>query len=430
MERHITRSSTALIATAVISLGLAACSTSADGDSTSEDAPIELTLWHGLTGPDGPAFESIVSDFNASQERVVINSEVLPWDSLYQMALTSAAASDGPDIITMSGSRLSQYASRGALASADDFYADDTYMDTSPIADGAIAASVFDGTNYGVPLNLGPVLMYWNKEIFDEAGLDPDAPPTTWDQFEGMIDDLTLGGDAGIYPIAIGDHATVPIFPPLLWNGGGGVVSQDGTTALLGDDATISAAEYWVDLVRDRRITPVGMSGADADQLFQSGLAALTINGPWLTTGLTEAGIDFGVTRPFTGPADDAILGDVVSFTLSSSTTDVEREAAYEFFTHWLSVESQATWANGSGFPAVRTDMPEGSVTNEWAALFGQTEILDSVQPYLTGVANAGEINEDLFTPALQSALNGSGEVANLFTAASLQIQAVLDAQD
>lgn len=422
------RTCTAAVAAFALAAGLAACS---EGSDTDDGGPVTLTMWHGLTGPDGPAFQEVVDAFNDSQEGVRIETEVLPWDSLYQQFLTAATSDDGPDLVAMSASRIPQYAERGVLGSTDDFYADDTYMDTTVLAEGAVQASVFDGVNYGVPLNLGPVLMYWNKALFTEAGLDPEAPPTTWEEFEEMAPDLTVDengdGTPEQYPLAMGDHSTVPVFPSFLWNGGGGVVSEDGAASLLGDPATVAAAEHWVDLVREEQITPVGMSGADSDQLFHAELAAITINGPWMTAGLTEAGLDYDVTLPMAGPDGQSILGDVVSMTIAQRLTEADQDAAYQFFAYWESVESQTTWANGSGFPAIRNDMPEGSVTNEWAAVFGAPEVLNNVRPYLTGVPGSGEINEDIFTPALQSALNGSGEVADLFPAAGEEIQTILD---
>lgn len=421
------RATGAAVTAVALALGAVACS---DGGGSS-DGPVTLTMWHGLTGPDGPAFQQVVDEFNDSQDDVTIEAEALPWDSLYQQFLTAATSDGGPDIVAMSGSRLSQYAEQGVLAPTDDFYADTTYMDTSVLTEGAVQASMYDGVNYGVPLNLGPVMLYWNKTLFEEAGLDPEAPPTTWEEFEEMVPDLTVDengdGTPDQYALAIGDHSTVPVFPTLLWNGGGGVISEDGTVSLLGDPATVEAATHWVDLVREDQITPVGMSGADADQLFQSELAAVTLNGPWLTSGLSEAGVDYGVTRPFAGPGGEDILGDVVSMTISQRLDESEIDAAFTFFAHWQSIESQTTWANETGFPAVRTDMPEEAVTNEWAAIFGAPEVLDSVRPYLTGVPNSGEINDDIFTPALQSALNGSGEVADLFPAAGEQVQTILD---
>jgi len=421
------RVSGAMVAAVAFALGAVACSDGADGSG----GPVTLTMWHGLTGPDGPAFQLVVDEFNESQDEITIEAEALPWDSLYQQFLTAATSDDGPDIVAMSGSRLSQYAELGVLAPTDDFYADSTYMDTSVLAEGAVQASMYNGVNYGVPLNLGPVMMYWNKTLFEEAGLDPEQPPTTWAEFEEMVPDLTIDkngdGTPEQYALAMGDHSTVPVFPTLLWGGGGGVVSTDGTRATLGDPTTIDAAEHWVNLIRQEQITPVGMSGADADQLFQTELAAVTLNGPWLTSGLTEAGLDYGVAHPFAGPEGADILGDVVSMTISERLDEHETDAAFTFFAHWESVESQATWANETGFPAIRTDMPEEAVTNEWAAIFGAPEVLDNVRPYLTGVPGSSEINDDIFTPALQSALNGTGDVADLFPAAGEQVQATLD---
>ena len=77
----------------------------------------------------------------------------------------------------MDASRVPQYAAKGALASTDDFFAGTTYMDTSVLPTAAVNAAKFKGTNYGVPFNLAPMMLYYNKDMFKKAGLDPDNLP-------------------------------------------------------------------------------------------------------------------------------------------------------------------------------------------------------------------------------------------------------------
>lgn len=425
---------TALTAITAISLFVSGCSgqgAAPQGEDEQGDGPIELTFWHGLTGPDGPAVQQIVDDFNASQDEIEVITNPMPWDSLYQKLLTSISSSSGPDIIAMSTNNLPEYAAKGALAPTTDFYADTTYMDTAPLAPAAVDASRLDGINYGVPLNISPMMMYWNKDLFTQAGLDPEKPPTTWDEFAAMADDLTVDdngdGKPEIYPIALPDHEGIATFQPLLWNNGGGVVSQDGTTSQLGDPATLEALAYWTDLVTQKKVSPIGLGGADADKLFQTGKAALEIVGPWMTAGFEEAGLDFGVTRPFAGPTDNAVLADVTSLTVSASASPAKQKAAFTFFAYWNSVDGQATWANGSGFPATRTDMPEGAVTNEYSLAFGQPEVLKDSRVYLAGIPAASTITDTIFNPALQTVLNGKGSVEDVFTDASVEVQAELD---
>lgn len=419
-------------------LGVSACAgggaeTPAPAESGSGvvGEPTKLVFWHGMTGPDGPAVQQNIEAFNASQSEVVVEAVVMPWDVLYDKLLTSVTSADGPQIIAMSASSLPQYAGKGALGSTEDFYADTTYMDTSVIAPAAVDASAFDGVRYGVPLNIATMMMYWNKDMFRAAGLDPEKPPATWDDFASMAQKLTVDenndGKPEQYAIALGDHETVPMFQPLMWNNGGGVVSDDGTKSILGSPESIEALEYWTSLVRDQKISPIGLSGADADKLFQTQKAAIEIVGPWMTTGFDEAGINYGLAPAMAGPAGQVTLADAVEMTLNAKNTDAQNVAAYKFFAYWNSVEGQTTWANGSGFPSLRSDIPEGDLTNKYSAIFGAKEILGNSKVYLAGVPNAGTITDSIFYPALQRVLNGDGSVKDVFTEASAAVQAEID---
>lgn len=435
-DMHRRRTGRAIALAAGLSLTLAACAGQGSGEgsgggASDDGSPTRLVLWHGMTGPDGPAVQQIIDDFNASQDEVVVEPNVMPWDVLYQKVLTSLSSNDGPQIVAMSASNVPQYATKGALASLDDFYADDTYLDTSVLPEAARGAAVVDGTAYGVPLNIAPMMLYWNKDLFAAAGLDPEQPPATWDEFAEMAEALTVDengdGKPEQYAAAFADHATVPIYQMLLWGTGGGVVSADARTAILDSPESLEALEFWVDQVRERQVSPIGLSGADADKLFQTGKAAMQIVGPWMTTAFDEAGLDYGLAAPPAGPEAQVTLLDVVTFTVNAKVDDAQAEAAREFFAYWNSVESQTTWADGSGFPPTRTDIPAADLANEYSAIFGDPELLENSQVYLAGVPNSGSITDSIFYPALQRVLNGDGDLTEVFTQASADIQAAID---
>lgn len=422
---------------AAAALALSACGGQGTGTATggtgagTTGGVTELTFWHGMTGPDGPAVTEVVDAFNASQSDIVVKAEVMPWDVLYQRLLTSVSTPNGPDVIAMSASNMPQYAAMGALAPTDDFYSGDDYMDTSVLADAAVDASKFRGVNYGVPFNISTMMLYWNKDLFAAAGLDPEAPPTTWDEFEEMASKLTVDengdGKPEQYAIALADHVTIAMYQPLLWNNGGGVVSEDGTTAIVDSPESIEALERWVGLVKDKKVSPIGLAGADADKLFQTGKAAMEIVGPWMTSGFDEAGLNYGLARPFAGPEAQLTLADVVTLTLNAQADAGTKDAAYTFFAYWNSVESQTTWANGSGFPSQRSDIPAENLTNKNSTTFGAPELMQNSRVYLAGVPNAATITDTIFYPALQKALNGEGTVKDLFGEAADAIQAQID---
>jgi multiple sugar transport system substrate-binding protein len=417
---------------ALVGLTIAGCAGqgAGGGDDTNADGKIVLDFWNGFTGPDGPALQQVVDDFNASQDEIEVKTNIMPWDTLYQKVLTSVASDGGPDIIAMSASRIPQFADEGLFMPVDDYY-ENADNDSAALAEAAVEASIYDGQNYGVPVNYAPMMMYYNKDLFTATGLDPEAPPATWDEFAAMVPQLSKDengdGKPEQYAIALADHETVPIFPSLLWGTGGGIVSEDGSTSTLGDPETIEALEFWVSLVTEQQASPIGLSGADADKLFQTGKAAIEIVGPWMTTGFDEAGLNYGLAKPFAGPSDDAVLADVVSMGVPSNASEDVKNAAYEFFAFWNSPEGQITWANGSGFPPTRADVADQVTESPYPAIFGAPEVADSARVLMPGIAAGGPILETVFTPALQRALNGEGTVADIFSEASAQVQAELD---
>lgn len=412
-------------------LSLTACAGQGQQEDEEESGggPVTISFWNGFTGPDRAAVEGLVKSFNESQEDVTVKMEISPWDVFFQKLLPSIAAGNGPDLMAMDSVQMPQYAERDVLEPLDDYY-DDPATESDQLVTSAVEATEWDGTRYGVPMNFTTLLLYWNKDMFKAAGLDPESPPTDWTEFQDYAKKLTLDengdGRPEQYGLAIADHATIAMWPILFWGNGGGVVSEDGTTATLGDPETIEAMDQWGTLVREDNIAPVGLAGADADKLFQSKKAAMEIVGPWMTTGFEDAGIDFGLAPPPAGPAGEVTLGTSVSFAVNAKTSGDKKAAAREFIKFWNTKESQVYWSVNSGFPPNRTDIPEEELSkNPYVASFAAPA--DTARFYLSGVREFTKVNETIFEPALQRVLNGRGTAEEVFPKAAEEIQSVLD---
>lgn len=422
----------ALAGLLVGTLAFTACSSSSPADPGSEAQPAEvltLEFWNGLTGTDKASVDELVADFNESQSAIEVISTAMPWDVLKQKLLSSITSGSGPDLVSIDTADLAQFVEAGALQPLDDFYGSGL-VDDENLVTAAVEATRLGDSRYGIPLNFFTSMLYWNKDLFAAAGYD--HPPTTWAEFEEMAQELTVDEDGDgtpeQYAIALADHDTVPMFQPLLWNTGGGVVSDDGTTALLDDPATLEALQFWVDQVVTHKVSPVGMSGPDADALFQSGKAAMEIVGPWLAPTFEEAGIDFGVARTPAGPEAQYSLAGTVAFTVPASVEGPSRDAAFEFAAFWNGRDQQAKFSSQTGFPSTRTDITAEDVSdNPYPAIFGDPAVTSQAKVFLAGVHNGAQINTTVFVPALQRALNGQGTVESLFTAAQSEAQSLLD---
>jgi multiple sugar transport system substrate-binding protein len=415
-----------------LALALGACTgqgaSKSGGGGGSSHGRTTLTFWNGLTGGDRPTVEKLIREFNASHKKVRVKSVAMPWDVFYQKLLTSVSSGKGPDIVAMDAGQIPKYASKGVLQPVDDFYSSTKYLDASALVPTATAASKYQGKNYGVPESWAPLMLFWNKEMFRKAGLDPNKPPATWSQFASMAKKLTVDGNhdgkPDQYAIALPDHETIPAYPVLLWQGGGGVVSPDGKKAMLNDPATTKALSYWVNLVRKQKVSPIGLSGADADKLFQTKKAAMELCGPWVTATFKQGGVDFGVGKPFAGPAGAATQAGATSFAVSHTASRATKDAAYQFFAFWNSKTSQETFAKGTGFPATRTDVTAQDLAGHpYPALFGASDVSKISRPYLPGLVNGPTITDQIFYPALQRVLNGKGSVKSVLDSTNGDIQ-------
>jgi multiple sugar transport system substrate-binding protein len=389
--------------------------------------PVRLAFWNGFTGPDRPAVEALVEEFNRLNEgEIVVELEIMPWDVFFQRLLPSFAANRGPELVAMDSIQIPQYAERGLFAPLDEFY-QSPELSRDLFVEPQVQSTEWNGNLYGMPMNFTTLLLYWNKDMFREAGLDPEQPPRNWEEWMDYAVKLTVDengdGTPEQYGYAIADHATIPMWPILLWGNGGGLVSADGEV-LLDSPRTIEAVQVWAGLIRDQKISPVGLAGADADKLFQSKKAATEVVGPWMTNGFEQAGIDFGLAMVPAGPAEQVTLGTGVAFAVNANTSEVERAAIREFFEFWNSEESQVFWATETGFPPTRTDIdPQQLQGNPYVAEFA--EHADKTRFYLMGVSDVQQINANVFEPAIQRILNG-GDVETVLREAAQRAREIL----
>jgi multiple sugar transport system substrate-binding protein len=160
----------------------AGCSSgsSSPGASSSSSGHVTLTYWNGFTGPDEPAVKALVAQFNQTHPDITIQMSIMPWDVFYEKLLPAFAAGNGPDIVAMDTQQLPQYATKNVFAPLTSYYGNSA-DDTSALVSAAVSGTKVNGTEYAVPANFAPLMLYWNKTLFARAGLS--GPPTNWAQW-------------------------------------------------------------------------------------------------------------------------------------------------------------------------------------------------------------------------------------------------------
>jgi multiple sugar transport system substrate-binding protein len=390
------------------------------------DGPIELTFWHGYTEADGDVLEQIVADFNESQDGVVVTTEINPWAVIDDTLLPALSAGNGPDIVAMPAERLPVYADRGAFVALDGFYGDpaNNATDVNP---GAVEMVTVDGTAYGVPTGFVPLAVYYNKALFEAAGIT--EPPATWDEWVETAEALTVDangdGTPEQYGVVLPDHATVAngLWPSLFYGNGGEIV-EGGDTAVIDSPENLETLEFWQDAIVNGKISPTGVDGIEADGIFSAGQAAMTIGGPWMVFIAADNGIDYGIAPIPAGPEAQAASAIGVSMAITDTDDDAKAAAAQEFFAYFLNDENSVAWSLGSGWPPLRTSIPADAVAENptVAALTAQAEF---GRPLLPGVVQSVDVLTAV-DELTQRAMAGE-DIATLLAEAQEKIQAALD---
>jgi multiple sugar transport system substrate-binding protein len=383
------------------SLLVAGCSgVSLPGQSS---GPVTLTFWNGFTASDRQFVEQIVNTFNQNHKDVQINMTIEPWDSIYQKLQAGLTTGSGPDIAGMDPSLLAQYATSGAVQPLDDAY-NQGLLDKNVIPPAFTSLATINGHMYAAPMTLTPIMFFYNKAMFQKAGIS--QPPATMDDMWKDAEALTTNGANGQqYGLMLADHGVVQWWAILASAYGGGIVSPDGKQSMLNDPHTVAAFKALQDAMNSKQISPVGVSGADGDQIFQTQKVAMLMNGPWVTSGFTQAGLEYDAVPIPVGPSGKptSLLAGAIMVLGKGSKHSKE---AFEFMQYWNTKEAQAIYANGAGSSPARTDMADTlSKDNPFPAKFaGQ---LATGQFYLAGLKNESQADSDIITPAVQAILRG-----------------------
>lgn len=278
MNGTLRRGTVALSATVALLLASACGSDSGGSDGGAG-------WWHIQTGEQALSdlFPQLAEEFNEAND-ANIQPEPIANDDFKPALTTAMQAGDPPDIFhSWGGGVLAQYVRADLVRDITDEVSD-VVKNMSP---GALAPYTIDGRIYGLPFDMGMVGMWYNKALFEEAGLDPDNPPATWSEF---LDAVTTLKEAGITPIALAGSAPWTQhywFSYLAIR----VMGVDGYTAAreaksFDDPGFLRAAELWKELVDmepfQSGFLQQGYGGEDSSPaVFGAGGAAMHLMGQW-----------------------------------------------------------------------------------------------------------------------------------------------------
>ncbi|GAB3609423.1 ABC transporter substrate-binding protein [Humibacter ginsengiterrae] len=400
----------AIAAMAAVGAAVAMLTGCAASSSGSSGQHVTLTFWHGYTADDGKKLDKIIDDFNKSQHQVTVQESTKTWAVIENSLLPALTAKSGPELVALPAEDLPVYAGKGALQDLSSWYS--SSANAKSLNKNAVTMEVVEGKKYGVPTGFVPLSVIYNKTMFQTAGIT--SFPKTWDEWVADAKKLTVtpagSSTPTQYGLALPDHQTVAngVWQTLFLEGGGTIA--DEKTAKVDSSANVKTLTYWADAVRNDHISPTGLTGVAADNLFAAGKAAMEIAGPWMPATATDNHISWGLAPVPAGPVTQAASAIGVSMGITAQANSAQKAAAEKFFDYFYSKKVDTEWSLGSGWPPLRTDIPASDVSSN-AVVAALTKMSSLARPLLPGVVDSSDVLSAV-DDATQHAISG-GESAD-----------------
>ena len=336
MQRHITggRLRRALATGAAITLLVAAC-----GGSTGTTAPASagapesaapagsdaapsgsgsaytgppVTIEYAIWGDPAEinSQKAVVEGFTAANPDITVDVTVADWDAYWDKLQTGLAGGAAPDVFAMDGPLGPDYQGRGVLLDLKP-YIDGEGYDLGQLDDNAVKDfTTADGVVFGLPRDLNVIALYYNKDIFDAAGIPYPDDTWTWDKLIEVGKQLTkdTDGDGTVDQWGVYTETTdmENAWSSFVWQAGGDILSEDGTTSALDRPESAAGIQFLQDLIWKEKVVPDPAIFAETGDAFEQGVAAMEINGSWLVPTHEAAGINLGIAQLPAGPAGKA----------------------------------------------------------------------------------------------------------------------------
>ena len=385
------RSMTGIAGIAALALALTACGGESDDSAdTNEQAAAdpssleaELTWWD-TSDPtnEGPAFQELIAKFNEEYPNVKVDYESVPFAEAQNKFKTAAASGSGaPDILRAEVAWVPEFASLGYLYALDGTPLLEEKDDFLPTP---LSSNVYDGKTYGVPQVTDTLGLMYNKALFEKAGLDPENPPTTWDEVKTAAEALKSKAKVdGIYVNSAGYFLL-----PFIYGEGGDIVDADAQKILINSPEAVTGIETAVDLVKSGAAPKPDAADSYGTMmtLFKEGKVGMIINGPWEVANIDGdpkfGGFDnLGVAAVPAGSAQSGAPVGGHNYVIYEGMDAAKADAAIAFVNFMSSAESQAFIAEELGLLPTRQsayDMPEVAENPKVAAF---QPALESAKP-------------------------------------------------
>ena len=438
--RTLFRRSTAL--TAVVAM-VAACAsggstptppasttapTTASGQSanpTPTSAPVTLTYFTFSAAPDHlKDLDKIVKAFEAKYPNITIDVQTAAYADYFTKLQTDFAAGSAPDTFETDYGNFVGYADAGSLLDLSGVSASDSTFSASTYYPKAYSAFQYKGKSYALPESFSDVVLFYNKDLFDKAGVAYPSANWTW------FDEITAAqkltdASKGIW----GDDQPVSFFEffKVLAQDGGTFFNADNTQATFNSPAGVTAAQWLIDKINKYHVMPTAaqMGGQNDEALFKSGKPVMWLSGIWEFTPMAQTSFKWDIQLE---PGNVQKAAHFFADGVAASAKTAHPTEAWEWLKFMsassdsVTIRVNSSWelpavADQSLFSGYLTQTPPA---NRKAVFDSLSNV--ALQPIIPQESQM----QDIVNKALQQAQLGQSSVQDALNSAAQQVNALL----
>lgn len=271
----------AALAAATVSIGaFAAGGKDASGAAAKGGAPVEIVFnnFEG-SGDVGIHLEAMVKEFERQNPGIKVKLETVGWNDYFTQLQTRIAGGKAPDCFDLNYENFVAYARKGLLLDIGPYLAAAKF-DRAALDERALAAFSADGVQYGLPASFSTVLLFYNKDLFDKAGVAYPTASWTWKEEQAAAEKIrALGKDYWglVHPVHFWE-----IYKTTRQNGGA-LMTADGKKFTVDTPQNVETLSFMVDRIRASNVMPsdAQMGGVGEWDMFKSGRLGMLVTGIW-----------------------------------------------------------------------------------------------------------------------------------------------------
>ncbi|MFW6183130.1 MAG: ABC transporter substrate-binding protein [Chloroflexota bacterium] len=331
---------------------------SACGPQTPQASPVSFMVFGDPA--ERQAYQELVDAFHETQDGVRVELRHVPSPREYRTRLaTEFAAGSPPDISLMNYRRYAAFAANDLLQPLGPYLEDSEVIDAADFYQVAIDAFLWGDTLMCLPQNISSLVVYYNQDLFDEAGLPYPADDWTWDDFVDTARALTRdrNGDGTVEQYGVGVEPSLYRLSPFVWQNDAPLVDDPARPSrlTLTRPPSLEALQWFVDLRQVHGVAPgrVEETAQDSESRFLAGSTAMYLNSRRGTPTYRQVDAFTWDVAPL--PRQKTAAGILHSDAYCLSEATANKDAAWTFIEYANSVEGQTVIAgSGRTVPSLR----------------------------------------------------------------------------